>query len=86
MGFMGDVSEWDDELEEQEYSDEDYEEDEFENFCECGQPGVSNCDCCGAPLCVMCSECQANFCDDCLKDPNFDRKMEQRYTEALGEA
>jgi hypothetical protein len=55
---------------------------DFESACvECGDHGVSECDCCGASLCVMHSECQANFCMTCLKDPNFEKNMASRYGE-----
>ena len=61
------------------------DEDDVENICvECGEHGVTECDCCGAPLCVMHSECQANFCMSCSKHPEFDKMMMARY-EGMGQ-
>ena len=61
------------------------EEEDWENVCECGRPGVSNCDCCGSPLCFIHAECNGNFCNACLCNPHMSERMEQLYAEMHGE-
>lgn len=36
------------------------------------------CQCCCGPLCFRCSEVGCGFCDECLKDPDFSKNMEER--------
>jgi hypothetical protein len=45
----------------------------------CGELGSGDaCQCCGGPLCFVCGECWAGFCEECLKDPDFSAKTEER--------
>ena len=65
----------------------DFELDEldFENetIClDCGElSNVDACQCCGGPLCYQCSECNAGFCNECLKSPDFSERMAELYAE-----
>lgn len=49
------------------FYDYDYELDEFRVCVCCGRDPLDECHLCGAPLCPMCSETGAGFCDDCLR-------------------
>lgn len=61
-----------------EYNDSDY----LENCCaDCGSRSVSECDCCGMPLCHQCSEGSGNFCNACLSDPNFSERMAEIFAD-----
>lgn len=57
-------------------------EENWEDACiNCGRRGVVECDCCGQPLCGMCAELGANFCDNCLNLPKeiFNEIMHRKY-------
>lgn len=48
----------------------------------CGElDSGDGCQCCGGPLCWVCAEVSAGFCDACLADPGFGDRM----AELLGE-
>lgn len=46
--------------------DDDYGDevlDDEDTFCSCGRPADDCCGFCGEPLCYMCYECGAGFCN-----------------------
>lgn len=59
----------------------------LESMCSnCGDLGsIDACQCCGGPLCHICHECSAGFCDECLKSPDFSERMAELYAEIYAE-